>query len=86
MVSRMIRLRHLAAVAFVAPLLVSGLANAAPLRCSDEEKACMVICAKTSDPRKPSPCVTNCQARQSVCRQTGCWDNGALRYCGLLRQ
>jgi hypothetical protein len=82
----MIRIRHLAAIAVLAPWLVSPPASAAPLRCSDEEKACIVICAKTNDPRKPSSCVTNCQARQSVCRQTGCWDNGAQRYCGLLRQ
>ena len=82
----MILIRLLAAVLAVAPLLASAPASAAPLRCSDEEKACVVICAKTNDPRKPSTCVTNCQARQSVCRQTGCWDNGAQRYCGLLRQ
>ena len=82
----MIRIRRFAAVAIVAPLLLSAPATAAPLRCSDEAQACIVICAKTNDPRKPSSCVTNCQARQSVCRQTGCWDNGALRYCGLLRQ
>jgi hypothetical protein len=61
-------------------------ATAAPLRCSDEAKACIAICAKSNDLRKPSSCVSNCQARQSICRQTGCWDNGAQRYCGLLRQ
>ena len=70
----------------IAILLSVTPSSAAPLRCSDEEKACIAICAKTNDPRKPSSCVTNCQARQSVCRQTGCWDNGAQRYCGLLRQ
>jgi len=67
-------------------LLANAPATAAPLRCSDEEKACIVICAKTNDPRKPSACITNCQARQAICRQSGCWDNGAQRYCGLLRQ
>jgi hypothetical protein len=60
--------------------------SAAPMRCSDEEKACTTICAKTNDLRKPSACISNCQARQAQCRQTGCWDNGTNRYCGLLRQ
>jgi hypothetical protein len=82
----MIRIPILLAIAVAAASLCGTSVNAAPLRCSDEEKACVVICAKTNDPRKPSTCVTNCQARQSVCRQTGCWDNGAQRYCGLLRQ
>jgi hypothetical protein len=74
------------------PILIAAIllgiapATAAPLRCSDEAQACTVICAKTNDPKKPSACVSNCQARQAVCRQTGCWDNGTLRYCGLLRQ
>jgi hypothetical protein len=79
---QMIRISVLFATIFVGVTPLS----AAPLRCSDEEKACIVICAKTNDLRKPSSCVSNCQARQSVCRQTGCWDNGAQRYCGLLRQ
>jgi hypothetical protein len=70
----------------VAILLGMTPLSAAPLRCSDEAQACTVICAKTNDPKKPSACVTNCQARQAQCRQTGCWDNGTLRYCGLLRQ
>jgi len=82
----MMLIRLLAAIALVAPLLAGAPANAAPLRCSDEEKACIVICAKTAVSGKPSPCVSNCQARQAICRQTGCWDNGAQRYCGLLRQ
>jgi len=82
----MILIRLFAAVFAVALFLVCTAATAAPLRCSDEEKACIVICAQANDPRKPSSCITNCQARQAICRQTGCWDNGAQRYCGLLRQ
>jgi hypothetical protein len=70
----------------VAILLGIAPASAAPMRCSDEAQACTAICAKTNDLRKPSACVSNCQARQAVCRQTGCWDNGTQRYCGLLRQ
>jgi hypothetical protein len=82
----MIRIRFLAAATIVAPLLASAPTTAAPMRCSDEAQACITICAKTNDLRKPSACVSNCQARQAVCRQTGCWDNGTQRYCGLLRQ
>ena len=73
-------------ILIAAILLGIGPVSAAPMRCSDEEKACIIICAKSNDLRKPSACVSNCQARQAQCRQTGCWDNGAQRYCGLLRQ
>jgi hypothetical protein len=73
-------------ILIIAILLGVPSATAAPLRCSDEGQACITICAKSNDPKKPSACVSNCQARQAVCRQTGCWDNGSLRYCGLLRQ
>jgi len=33
-----------------------------------------------------SICITNCGIRQSMCRKTGCWDSGAQKYCGLLKQ
>jgi hypothetical protein len=67
-------------------LLCAEPATAAPMRCSDEAQTCITICAKTNDPKKPTACVSNCQARQAQCRQTGCWDDGTRRYCGLLRQ
>jgi hypothetical protein len=69
-----------------AALLWSQTAFAAPMRCSGEQKTCIAKCTKSLDRASISTCVTNCGARQSSCMKTGCWDSGAQRYCGLLKQ
>ena len=61
-------------------------ALAAPMRCSGEQKTCIVACNKSPDRSSISTCVTNCGLRQSLCMKTGCWDTGFQKYCGLLKQ
>jgi hypothetical protein len=73
-------------VAFAAALLFATTARAEPVRCSNELKACIAACGSLPAGQRSSPCITACQVRMSSCRQNGCWDNGASRYCGLLRQ
>jgi len=66
-------------------LLGTPTALAAPMLCSGEQKTCIAVCQ-----RNPlaliGDCIANCRTRFNYCRQTGCWDNGIKRYCGLLRQ
>ena len=58
---------------------------AAPMLCSGEQKTCIAACQRS--PRAMiADCIANCRQRQAYCRQTGCWDNGKNRYCGLGRQ
>jgi hypothetical protein len=64
----------------------SATSIAAPLRCSDEQKACVSVCSNIPDRSFIPNCIANCGARQSACKQTGCWDSGTKRYCGLTRQ
>jgi hypothetical protein len=61
-------------------------ASAAPMRCSSEQKTCIADCARLPNRSAAAVCVTNCGARQANCMQTGCWDNGRNKYCGLTRQ
>jgi hypothetical protein len=61
-------------------------AGADAMVCSGEEQACIAKCPKYTNPSVSSSCVTNCHARRSMCMQTGCWDNGRSRYCGLGRR
>jgi hypothetical protein len=73
--------------AFAAALLcVTATARAEPVRCGNEAKACTSACGSLRDRQSTSACINACQARMASCRQTGCWDNGSFRYCGLLRQ
>jgi hypothetical protein len=67
-------------------LLFSQSTLAAPMRCSGEETICINSCKKNPDRSTLSICITNCGIRQSMCRKTGCWDTGAQKYCGLLKQ
>jgi len=69
-----------------AALLCATTAHADPVRCSNEAKTCTAACGALPDGQRTSACITICQARMASCRQTGCWDNGSFRYCGLLRQ
>ena len=81
--SRMFRLGVIAGAAALA-FALSGArpASAEPMKCSGEEKACVTNCKKAARVAV-NVCVTACGSRLSVCLKTGCWDNGAQRYCGL---
>ncbi|MDP2408969.1 MAG: hypothetical protein Q8M26_01655 [Pseudolabrys sp.] len=80
--------RLLAALAAAATLYLAAVpaAEAQPMRCSAEEQACIAICNKHSNRTLIPNCIAACRARMSSCRQTGCWDSGTTRYCGLTRQ
>ncbi len=75
---------RLACIALSA-LVLTGIANAQPMKCSGEEKTCQAACAKVAT-GKTSACLTECGVRKNVCMRTGCWDDGRLRYCGLAKQ
>ena len=68
-----------------AVLSATTLAQAAPMKCSTEEKTCAAACTKAARTAVRS-CVTACGARASYCMKTGCWDNGTRVYCGLAKQ
>ena len=75
------------ALALVIALLAATSSAADSLKCSAEQRACVVICQKRGlTPQTLGTCIGNCNRRQAACRQTGCWDNGTNTYCGLLRQ
>ena len=80
--------RLLVALAAAATLYLAAApaAEAQPMRCSAEEQACIAICNKHSNRTLIPNCIAACRARMSSCRQTGCWDSGTNRYCGLTRQ
>ena len=71
-------------IAAVLGVVFAGTALAGPMRCSDEKTKCLAVCKITSP--GISPCVTNCNMRQTMCVRTSCWDSGASRICGLARQ
>lgn len=77
--------RIVIALAAALPLLCLQPARAAPMMCSGEQKSCLAVCQKYP-PALAGDCIANCRARFNYCRQTGCWDTGTNRYCGLLRQ
>jgi hypothetical protein len=70
----------------LALLSMAAAANAAPMRCSGEQKTCIAACNRSPDRGSIPTCVTNCGLRQSLCIKTGCWDSGVQKYCGLLKQ
>lgn len=73
-------------VALVGAALLWSQTAFVAMRCSGEQKTCIAKCTKSLDRASISTCVTNCGARQLSCMKTGCWDSGAQRYCGLLKQ
>jgi len=77
-------IRILAALTVV--LSSATAAHADAVRCSNEQKTCIAACGSLPAQTRVSACISYCQARMNSCRQTGCWDNGSSRYCGLLRQ
>ncbi|MCK9919235.1 hypothetical protein MXD81_59910 [Microbacteriaceae bacterium K1510] len=75
----------LAAVAALT-LLSTATAQAAAMRCSNEQNTCIAVCNKAVSKAQLSSCITTCGQRNAFCLKTGCWDDGAQRYCGLQRQ
>jgi hypothetical protein len=74
------------ALAVVALLtLVAASASAAPMTCTTEQKPCLTACSKYPG-AVATNCIADCRQRFNYCRNTGCWDNGTSRYCGLLRK
>jgi len=74
-----------AAVAMLT-LLSTATAQAAALRCSNEQNTCIAVCNKSASKALLSSCITTCGQRNAFCMKTGCWDDGSQRYCGLQRQ
>jgi len=71
------------AAAALALLMLS--AEAAPMRCADLRNACIASCSKASSAIRGA-CFSNCNTRQTNCQQSGCWNDGARNFCGLLRR
>jgi hypothetical protein len=82
----MIRKSFTAAAAIIVLALLASPALAAPMKCSGEQKTCNTVCLKTVNPALQAQCIADCHARLNYCKQTGCWNNGTSRYCGLMRQ
>jgi hypothetical protein len=74
------------AVAAIALCLLAAPAIAAPMKCSGEQQTCNTVCLKAVNPALQAQCIADCHARLNYCRQTGCWDSGTSRYCGLMRK
>jgi len=66
-------------------LLCTPAARAAPMSCTTEQKSCLAVCQKNPAALLGN-CIATCRQRFNYCRNTGCWDSGTSRYCGLLRQ
>jgi len=81
----MIKTVCFALIGLCAALLLADAGHAEPMKCSGEEKTCQQSCAKVPA-AATSVCLTECGVRKSACMRTGCWDNGRLRYCGLMKQ
>jgi hypothetical protein len=83
-----VKIKPLSAIAAVTGLglLCAQTALAEPMKCSGEQKVCIVLCNQNPKRASIPVCVTNCGARLSMCIRTGCWDNGVHRYCGLSRR
>lgn len=74
------------AVLSILALLEVRIVHAAAMRCSGEEKTCIAVCNKGATKAALPMCITNCGQRKAICMKSGCWDNGAQKYCGLSRQ
>ena len=75
----------IAALAFVFILIDAQTALAEPMKCSGEQKTCQNACARMPIGQVQA-CLEGCRASQAYCLRSGCWQNGANRYCGLTKQ
>lgn len=73
------------AVAIVFALVGVQAVRAEPMKCSGEQKTCLSACARMPA-GQAQPCLEGCRASQAYCIRSGCWQNGASRYCGLTKQ
>ncbi len=73
------------AIAVLSLALSGGTALSQPMKCSGEEKTCTTACSKTAR-SAVNTCLTRCGTSKAYCLKTGCWVNGAQKYCGLLKQ
>jgi hypothetical protein len=67
-------------------ILIATPVSAAPMKCSGEQQTCNTVCLKTVNPALQAQCIADCHTRLNFCKQTGCWNNGTSRYCGLMRK
>ena len=67
-------------------LLAAQAGRAEPMKCSGENKTCLSVCSKMTVPAVLAACLDNCRSVKKSCLQTGCWNNGSSRYCGLMKQ
>lgn len=74
-----------AAIAIFFALICGQTAMAEPMKCSGEQKTCLSGCAKLPAVQGQA-CLENCRVSQAYCIRSGCWQNGASRYCGLTKQ
>ena len=72
-------------VAGIVSLALAQTALADAMKCSGEKAKCLAVCNTLLNRAAIPSCITDCNARQNMCVRTGCWDNGANRYCGLAR-
>jgi hypothetical protein len=72
-------------IAVAAFMLVAVQARAEPMKCSGEQKTCLTACARLPA-GQGQPCLEGCRASVAYCMRSGCWQNGANRYCGLTKQ
>lgn len=73
---------------FIAAALIlasAQMASSEPMKCSGENKTCVTACGNSGTPQAKQ-CAENCRASTANCVRTGCWANGAVRYCGLMKQ
>jgi hypothetical protein len=78
-------MRNVAAVIAVIFVFAAHAAQAEPMKCSGEQKTCQSACARMPA-GQVQPCLEGCRASQAYCIRSGCWQNGASRYCGLMKQ
>jgi len=71
--------------AFIVILGLFTAAAAAPMLCSNEKKTCIDACRRLPAALVGN-CIAACRTHFNYCRQTGCWDDGKTRYCGLGRR
>lgn len=67
-------------------LISCGIAAAATMSCGSEYRACIQVCGKAATQATLNPCLSACNARQTYCSHTGCWNDGTANYCGLQRK
>jgi hypothetical protein len=75
----------IAAITVVFAVIGAQTVLAEPMKCSGENKTCLTACARLPA-GQGQPCLEGCRASQAYCIRSGCWQNGASRYCGLTKQ